>query len=170
MIRVLLFHSLKSSCSCPKSWHHLRCWRMAVSGRSLACAEPTPEGEQLLDPFHVYGRVKRIRGKPVQSFMGSDTFLRIAQAEKEHLIEVNIGVSSSPDESASCEKEIVEGLYAHDKRVARAGSCIFRILGGTPTLKSGYARPLTMSHVWAQYLSILCLLAVERLHAQMPGH
>ena len=46
----------------------------------------------------MYGRVKRIRGKPVQSFTGSDTFLRIAQAEKEHLIEVNIGVSSIPDE------------------------------------------------------------------------
>ena len=71
------------------------------SGRSNACAEPTPEGEQLLDPFHVYGRVKRIRGKPVQSFTGSDTFLRIAQAEKEHLIEVNIGVSSIPDESVT---------------------------------------------------------------------
>ena len=65
-----------------------------------ACAEPTLEGEQLLDPFHVYGRVKRIRGKPVQSFVGSDTFLRIAQAEKEHLIEVNIGVSSVSDGSA----------------------------------------------------------------------
>lgn len=49
----------------------------------------------------MYGRVKRIRGKPVQSFTGSDTFLRIAQAEKEHLIEVNIGVSSIPDESVT---------------------------------------------------------------------
>ena len=49
----------------------------------------------------MYGRVKRIRGKPVQSFTGSDTFLRIAQAEKEHLIEVNIGVSSIPDEIAT---------------------------------------------------------------------
>ncbi len=58
------------------------------------CAEPTPQGEQLLDPFHICGRVKRIRDKPVQSFAGSDTFLRIAQAEKEGLIEVRIDVGS----------------------------------------------------------------------------
>lgn len=57
------------------------------------CAEPTPQGEQLLDPFHLCGRVKRLRDKPVQSFAGSDTFLRIAQAEKEGLIEVRIDVS-----------------------------------------------------------------------------
>ncbi len=56
------------------------------------CAEPTPQGEQLLDPFHLCGRVKRLRDKPVQSFAGSDTFLRIAQAEKEGLIEVRIDV------------------------------------------------------------------------------
>ena len=58
------------------------------------CAEPTPQGEQLLDPFHPCGRVKRLRDKPVQSFAGSDTFLRIAQAEKEGLIEVRIDVGS----------------------------------------------------------------------------
>ena len=57
------------------------------------CAEPTPQGEQLLDPFHLCGRVKRLRDKPMQSFAGSDTFLRIAQAEKEGLIEVRIDVS-----------------------------------------------------------------------------
>lgn len=56
-------------------------------------AEPTPQGEQLLDPLHICGCVKRIRDKPVQSFTGSDTFLRIAQAEKEGLIEVRIAVS-----------------------------------------------------------------------------
>ena len=56
------------------------------------CAEPTPQGEQLLDPFHPCGRVKRLRDKPVQSFAGTDTFLRIAQAEKEGLIEVRIDV------------------------------------------------------------------------------
>lgn len=53
---------------------------------------PTPQGEQLLDPFHLCGRVKRLKEKPVQSFAGSDTFLRIAQAEKEGLIEVTLGV------------------------------------------------------------------------------
>lgn len=58
----------------------------------IAPAEPTAQGEQLLDPFHVCGRVKRIRDKPVQSFCGSDTFLRIVQAENEGLIEVRIGV------------------------------------------------------------------------------
>ena len=36
--------------------------------------------------------MKRLRDKPVQSFAGSDTFLRIAQAEKEGLIEVRIDV------------------------------------------------------------------------------
>jgi hypothetical protein len=61
-----------------------------------AAAEPTAQGEQLLDPFHVCGRVKRIRNKPVQSFCGSDTFLRIAQAEREGLIEVRVGVGGRP--------------------------------------------------------------------------
>ena len=84
-----------------------------------ACAEPTTEGEQLLDPFHVYGRVKRIRSKPVQSFTGSDTFLRIAQAEKEHLIEVNIGVSSISDDSASRGREVVGQVHVHDWQFAR---------------------------------------------------
>lgn len=67
----------------------------------IAPAEPTAQGEQLLDPFHVCGRVKRIRDKPVQSFCGSDTFLRIAQAEKEGLVEVRIGVGDCLSISAT---------------------------------------------------------------------
>ena len=46
----------------------------------------------MLDPFHPYGRTKRLRGKPVNDFGGSDLFLRILAAEREQLITVTMTV------------------------------------------------------------------------------
>ena len=46
----------------------------------MLSTEPTPSGESALDPFHALGVVKRLRGVPLESFQGSDTFLRLLQA------------------------------------------------------------------------------------------
>ncbi len=48
--------------------------------------EPTPTGETTLDPFHPLGRVKRLRHRPVRTFLGAggdeygtDQFLALLQ-------------------------------------------------------------------------------------------
>jgi hypothetical protein len=54
--------------------------------------EPTSLGESVLDPFHPYGKVRRLLHKPVNRFEDTDQFLLICEAEKEHLITVKIEV------------------------------------------------------------------------------
>ncbi|PRW45415.1 transcription elongation factor SPT6 isoform A [Chlorella sorokiniana] len=53
---------------------------------------PTAAGETAIDPFHPLARVKRLGGKPLYSFEGSDDFLRLLQAEKEGLITVRFAL------------------------------------------------------------------------------
>ena len=68
-------------------------WRSDVrytNGPVCARADPTQAGEAVLDAFHPYGRVKRLRNRPVHAFEGDDLWLRVAAAEKESLISVRI--------------------------------------------------------------------------------
>lgn len=48
--------------------------------------KPTAEGEATLNAFHVLGPAKRLAGKPLSKFEGSDLFLRVLQAEKAGLV------------------------------------------------------------------------------------
>ena len=89
-------------------WVRAACWRWRAgagvlsrtghsgsepgqAGRDRRCprAGPTPTGEGVLDPFHPYGRAKRLRGKPLSDFSG-DLFLRVLAAEREQLVAVSI--------------------------------------------------------------------------------
>lgn len=70
--------------------------RRALTAGLHASADPTPQGEAVLDAFHPFGRVKRLRWKPAHMFEGDDSWLRVAQAEKEGLITVRIEVCLSP--------------------------------------------------------------------------
>ena len=47
--------------------------------------EPTTAGESAVNPFHPYGRVKRLTRKPLSSFK-DDEWLCVTLAEKEGLI------------------------------------------------------------------------------------
>lgn len=76
---------------CRQNYSLFNIWETDGSGES---ADPTPQGETILDAFHPYGRVKRLRAKPVEEFDGKEDFLRILQAEKENLLKVNIEVVS----------------------------------------------------------------------------
>ncbi|CAL8470742.1 g10284 [Coccomyxa elongata] len=58
--------------------------------KAVISTDPTAQGETILDAFHPYGKVKRLRNKPVEAFDGDDDFLRILQAEKEKFITVKI--------------------------------------------------------------------------------
>ncbi|BDA45673.1 Transcription elongation factor SPT6 [Coccomyxa sp. Obi] len=66
--------------------------RNKFMAEAVISTEPTAQGESILDAFHPYGKVKRLRRKPVNEFDGDDDFLRILQAEKENLITVKIEV------------------------------------------------------------------------------
>lgn len=72
--------------------------REIVKRIAVVSTEPTDAGEQMLTPFHKYGSVKRIRGKPVvprpppapdggvlDSF---DQYLFMVAAQKEGLVKV----------------------------------------------------------------------------------
>lgn len=45
-----------------------------------------------LDPFHPYGKTKRLRDKPIQTFDDSDLFLRILGAARDGLITYTFGI------------------------------------------------------------------------------
>ena len=49
-------------------------------------AEPTAAGKAVLDAFHPYGQVARLRKKPLWAFEGGDQYLHLHLAEKEGLI------------------------------------------------------------------------------------
>ena len=70
-------------------------WQALTPGSHVG-TDPTPQGEAVLDAFHPFGRVKRLRDKPAHLFEGDDSWLRVAQAEKEGLITVRIEVCLSP--------------------------------------------------------------------------
>uniref|UniRef100_A0A061RB87 Transcription elongation factor SPT6 n=1 Tax=Tetraselmis sp. GSL018 TaxID=582737 RepID=A0A061RB87_9CHLO len=60
--------------------------------RCTISTEPTARGEEVLDPFHVYGSVKRLRDKPLDRFQGSEQYLYIKMAEAEGLITATVGL------------------------------------------------------------------------------
>lgn len=47
---------------------------------------PTPSGEDTLDPFHPYGITKHLVDKKVQTLENHDTWLRVQAAERQGLI------------------------------------------------------------------------------------
>ncbi len=53
-------------------------------------ADLTQAGEAKVDAFHKYGRVARLRDKPVDVLDGTDHFLRALLAEREGLIKVTV--------------------------------------------------------------------------------
>eukprot|EP00803_Ostreobium_quekettii_P005930 evm.model.scf_2055.3 EVM.evm.TU.scf_2055.3 scf_2055:9429-23821(-) len=59
---------------------------------AVVTTTPTEAGERVLDPFHVYGRVKHLKNKPLLSFDDSDYFLRILSATKEQFLTYTMGV------------------------------------------------------------------------------
>ena len=58
--------------------------------------EPTEEGKKQLDVFNPSFRTKRVKERPVKSFV-DDLFLDIFQREKEKLIDVNIEIKQDPE-------------------------------------------------------------------------
>lgn len=56
----------------------------------LLSTDPTEAGSAILDPFHKYGLVKRLRGKELVDFARTDLFLRVHHAEKDGLVTVRI--------------------------------------------------------------------------------
>ena len=58
--------------------------------------EPTEEGKKQLDVFNPSFRTKRVKERPVKSFV-DDLFLDIYQREREKLIDVNIEIKQDPE-------------------------------------------------------------------------
>ncbi|KAL6771646.1 SPT6 [Auxenochlorella protothecoides x Auxenochlorella symbiontica] len=54
---------------------------------------PTPAGEGALEPTHPLALAKRLRGKPLASFAGSDLYARVAAAERAGLVTVSLDVA-----------------------------------------------------------------------------
>lgn len=82
--------------------------------KGILSTKPTPAGESVLDPLHKYGCVKWLKDKPLLTFESSDQFLRVAQAEKEGLISVTIGLPEGMLEN-QCLSEMRE-LYLTRKQ------------------------------------------------------
>lgn len=66
--------------------------RKQYQDHATITTKPTAEGEATLNAFHVLGPAKRLAGKPLSKFEGSDLFLRVLQAESAGLITVEIGL------------------------------------------------------------------------------
>ncbi|KAL4442498.1 hypothetical protein ABPG77_005082 [Micractinium sp. CCAP 211/92] len=66
--------------------------RRQYQEHATVTTKPTAEGEATLNAFHVLGPAKRLAGKPLSKFEGSDLFLRVLQAEKAGLITVEVGL------------------------------------------------------------------------------
>lgn len=63
--------------------------REIVKRIAIVSTMPTDIGAQTLNPFHKYGRVKHIRGKPVtEVLVCAEQFLLMVAAEKEGLVKV----------------------------------------------------------------------------------
>ncbi|KAL6748791.1 hypothetical protein V8C86DRAFT_3146273 [Haematococcus lacustris] len=73
----------------------VRRWmRTCFSQFASVSTSPTPQGRDhtLTEPHAKYGRVKRLGSKPVDTFQGTDLFLRVVQAERDRLITVQLGL------------------------------------------------------------------------------
>lgn len=53
-------------------------------------ADLTPAGEGVVDAFHPYGRVARLRSKPLEKLEYTDHFLRAVLAEREGLLTIQV--------------------------------------------------------------------------------
>lgn len=76
----------------------------------------------MLDPFHPYGRTKRLRGKPVNDFGGSDLFLRILAAEREQLITVTMTVRHPLGKKPTTEALLQMGMLRGCRQSPASGS------------------------------------------------
>ncbi|PSC69358.1 transcription elongation factor SPT6 [Micractinium conductrix] len=74
--------------------------------------KPTSAGDAALDPFHPLGASKRLVGRPIRHFEGTDLFLRILQAEKEGLVTVRFGLKSEHDtlDGAKSQEDVLNSL------------------------------------------------------------
>eukprot|EP00873_Tetraselmis_striata_P037857 jgi/Tetstr1/458121/TSEL_044613.t1 len=66
--------------------------RKLFNQHACVSTEPTPRGDEVLDPFHPYGVVKRLRNKPLKKFEASEQYMSIKMAESEGLIKVTLDV------------------------------------------------------------------------------
>lgn len=64
--------------------------RAAYNKAARLTATPTDDGERVIDPFHKYGAIKRLRNKPLYELETSDAYLRLRAAEREGLLTVKI--------------------------------------------------------------------------------
>ena len=78
-----------------------RAVRKEFDRRATVSTAPTPRGDlsERLDPFHPYGRVRRLGDKPLRDCEGSDLFLRIDAAARAGLVTVTVALP--PDQHAS---------------------------------------------------------------------
>jgi transcription elongation factor SPT6 len=61
-----------------------------VPRNALLSTSPTPAGEATLDPFHPLGIAKHLTSKRVTTLEGSDTWLRVLEAERQGLVRVTL--------------------------------------------------------------------------------
>ena len=83
----------------------VRAWlRALIRRRACVWTQPTPTGTEALDPFHPLAAVKRLQGKPVSEFSGSE-FSAALKARKEGLIALKIALPDDVSESVLTEME-----------------------------------------------------------------
>jgi transcription elongation factor SPT6 len=51
--------------------------RRLFSQHATLSTDPTPRGDEVLDPFHPYGVVKRLRDKPLRKFESTEQYIMI---------------------------------------------------------------------------------------------
>lgn len=73
--------------------------REVFQAHATVTTDATPAGQEVLNPFHPYGQVRRLQQKPVPLFIDNDQFLRIHLAEKEGLLTASLQVPASIYES-----------------------------------------------------------------------
>ncbi|GJP64948.1 hypothetical protein CLOP_g21880 [Closterium sp. NIES-67] len=72
----------------PKVREHVR---EIFNKRAIVSTNPTPRGRQVIDTFHRFAGIERLKEKPVGEFH-DDQWLLIAKAETEGLIQVELGL------------------------------------------------------------------------------
>ncbi|CAI5531349.1 unnamed protein product [Closterium sp. Naga37s-1] len=72
----------------PKVREHVR---EIFNKRAIVSTNPTPRGRQVIDTFHRFAGIERLKDKPVGEFR-DDQWLLIAKAESQGLVKVEVGL------------------------------------------------------------------------------
>ncbi|CAI5486870.1 unnamed protein product [Closterium sp. Naga37s-1] len=72
----------------PKVREHVR---EIFNKRAIVSTNPTPRGRQVIDTFHRFAGIERLKDKPVGEFR-DDQWLLIAKAESQGLVKVELGL------------------------------------------------------------------------------